>query len=157
DAVGGRPPMGGFITSAMAKVAAEPAFREAMAASPTQDLELLRLLAAAAVRLYAQVPNFTLLHLVTGTHAARVGLESFPALAAPAFCRALWGDWCAAYATVGAPRFENREAEGPAADWPQIFAAARASDDDHVIKLTWTCHEEEQRWGDPAYRVVPSK
>src|SRR6185295_101490 len=117
DAVGGRPPMPGFITTAMATVAQDAAFRAAVTRSPAEHaVDLLPLLADAAVRLWWQVPNFTLLHLVTGTHAARVIAQAVPGLANKAFCHALWADWCAAYATVGAPRFEDAPVDGPAAE-----------------------------------------
>ncbi|HWA62770.1 MAG TPA: questin oxidase family protein [Caulobacteraceae bacterium] len=156
-AVGGRPPMSGSITGAMAKVAADPAFRDALTGAPAKGAELLPLLERAAVRLYWQVPNFTLLHLATGAHAARVIAERWPALAQGVFADALWADWCAAYATVGAPRFEDRAPDGPAAGWPQIFAAAAASDDDHVIKLTWTCFDETRRRGGDEWRIVATR
>jgi len=157
-AVGGRGPMPGSITGAMATVSADPAFRAALAGAPTVDGALLPLLAEASLRLYWQVPNFTVIHMITATHAARVLFERLPGLATPAAAQALWGAWLAAYATVGAPPFEGREPAGSARDWPDIFAAAVASDDDHVIKLTFSCGREAQAYRDDlAYRVVATR
>jgi hypothetical protein len=153
----GHGPMGGMITAAMATVAAEPAFRGALRRAPAEGAALLPALSRAAIRLYWQFPNFTVLHMVTGVHAARVICERVPALATPAFSEALWRDWCAAYATVGAPRYEGQEPAGAAPDWDAIFAAAVASDDDHVIKLSYSCHAEAARYDDPAYRIVASR
>ena len=156
-AVGGREPLRGSITGALAAVAADPVFRDAVTAAPVLGERLLPELAQVALRLYWQFPNFTVLHMVTGLHAARVLFERFPALATPAAIQALWGSWLAAYATVGAPVFEDAAVEGDARAWPDIFAAAIASDDDHVIKLTYSCAREGERYGDPAHQVVASR
>ena len=155
--VGGREPIPGSITGALATVAADPAFREAVSGAPELGERLLPDLAQASLRLYWQFPNFTVLHMVTGVHAARVLFERIPALATPAAAQALWASWLAAYATVGAPVFEDTAVEGGAPPWPDIFAAAIASDDDHVIKLSYSCAREGEHYGDRAYRVVASR
>ncbi len=157
EAVGGRAPMPGSITGALRTVAGDPAFTGSLSAAPAHGGDLLSLLARAAVRLYGQLPNFTVLHMITGVHAARVLFERFPSLATNAASEALWGDWCAAYATVGAPAFRDEAPLGPAADWPAIFVAARASDDDHVIKLAYSCAREQTRYGGEAHQVVATR
>lgn len=158
SAVGGRSPMPGSITGAMAAVSADSAFRVALTGAPAGEPDVLRALAQASLRLYWQVPNFTVIHMITATHAARVLFERLPGLATPAAGEALWGAWLAAYATVGAPAFEDRPPTGPARTWPEIFAAAVASDDDHVIKLTYSCAREGQAYGDDqAYRAVATR
>ncbi|MBS0409320.1 MAG: DUF4243 domain-containing protein [Proteobacteria bacterium] len=157
-AVGGRAPMPGSITGAMAAVAKDEAFRAALSGAPAVDGDLLGLLARASLRLYGQFPNFTVIHMITATHAARVLFERVPALVTPAAAEALWGAWLAAYATVGAPAFEDRAPEGAALDWPALFAAAVAGDDDHVIKLTYSCWREAGAHGDDlAYRTVATR
>jgi hypothetical protein len=156
--VGGRPPMPGSITGAMAMVARDESFLAGLSGAPSTDGSLLAALAQASLRLYWQVPNFTVIHMITATHATRLVFARAPRLATPAAAQALWGAWLAAYATVGAPVFEDRAPEGPAAAWPQIFAAAVASDDDHVIKLTHSCAAEARAYGDAAaYRVVATR
>jgi hypothetical protein len=35
----------------------------------------------------------------------------------------------------------------PLRTWPDILAAARASDNDHVVKLVDSCHEEQRAYG----------
>jgi hypothetical protein len=155
--VAGKPRPRGLITTGMIQVAQDADFRAALTAPPGSGEALIGAMAHAAIRLYWALPNFTILHLVTGTHAARIVAERYPALLTPAFEAALWGDWCAAYATVGGPALEDAPVRPDLPDWPVMFAAAVAQNDDHVIKLTWSCREEEARWGDALYRQAAAR
>ena len=154
-AVGGSPPVGGTISNAMVTVAAKEEFRAALAAPPPG--ELLREMSRAAIRLYWTTANFTALHMVTAVHVARVILERFPSLATPALSQALWAEWCAAYATVGAPPLEEPAAEDRPLGWAPICASAVRQNNDHVIKLTYTCRAEEARYGDAFYRQAAGR
>lgn len=157
EAMDGKVRPRGLITTGMIQVSQDSDFRAALTAPPAAGEALVRALAHAAIRLYWRLPNFTILHLVTGTHAARILAQRYPALLTPAFETALWTDWCAAYATIGGPPLEDPVIAEDLPPWPAIFAAAIAQDDDHVIKLTWSCHAEQQRWGDPLYRQAAAR
>ena len=154
-AVGGGAPMSGSISRAMIAVAANPDFRAALLAQPPGDL--LGELSRAAIRLYWGTSNFTVLHMVTSVHAARIVLERFPRLATPALSQALWGEWCTAYATIGAPPFDEPATEGSLLPFGSIAAAAVQQNNDHVVKLTYTCREEEARYGDDFYRRTAAR
>ena len=54
----------------------------------------------------------------------------------------LWIALCAAYATVGRPADAEANIADLAIDWNGVCEMAVASDDDHVIKMTYTCHAE---------------
>ena len=41
--------------------------------------------------------------------------------------------------------------------WPEIFAAAVANNDDHVIKMVYTCHRESARYGNPLYQAAAAR
>jgi len=88
-----------------------------------------------AAALYAHSGNFTVLHLVTGARAARV-LSGAAGQAAPAV---IWPAFAAGVIASGL-RARNAAPTTPAG-WPQVVAAAIASDDDHRIKLVHACVE----------------
>ena len=101
----------------------------------------LQRLSELAARAYAASGNFTALHLVTSAHAMRVLLpfvdEPLDAV------RAYWWAFAAAVCTSG-----MRAGPAPVArPWPELVAAALASDDDHVIKLVDSCRAEAQAYG----------
>jgi hypothetical protein len=41
--------------------------------------------------------------------------------------------------------------------WEKIFADAVHSNDDHVIKMTYTCHCEKIRYGNPLYHQAAAR
>lgn len=139
----------GSIVATLKAVAADPRFSRALLLPPLPSTRLLGDLASAAIALYWQTANFTVLHMVTFTHAARVIFSRYPALLSPPTITALWTAYCAAYAAVGAPPLDEDDlvAANPGLSWPEIFAAAAASRDDHVIKMVYTCSEEERHYG----------
>lgn len=112
-------------------------------------------LAHALVRAYAATGNFTLLHGVTACHAARL-LTRFTR-DRQAAVRRLWMALAAAYAGEGAPAIEGWRLEGSdTLDWPDIHARAVLCDDEHDVKLAYTCWREWQETGDDIYRRVAS-
>ena len=125
----------GLIFQRMQAAAREPNFQAVVATLQVHESTLTQL-ALLAAQAYAASGNFTALHLVTSAHAMRVLLpcvdEPLPAL--QGYWRAFAAAVCASGMTVGtAP---------PPRPWPELVAAAMASDDDHVIKLVDTCREE---------------
>lgn len=95
---------------------------------------LLSDLALAAAARYASTRDFTLLHVATGTRAARVLTPWLPkdnAALAP-----LWHAVAAATLASDTALITSRESPvSTTLDWPKVLARARASDDEHVIKL----------------------
>lgn len=152
-ALHGRPLPGDTITSRLRAVAADPLFQQAMAplASSLADL------AALAAALYWQTANFTVLHMVTGVHAARLVCGQLPAALAEQMYAALWLAFCAAYVSVGAPPLATPDVPAAPRDWPWLFAEATQAHDDHVIKLVYTCHQESLAYPELPYQSVAER
>lgn len=112
-------------------------------------------LGAAMIRAYSACGDFTILHGVTGTHAAR-SLVRYVDDPAP-LVLALWRALLAAYVGVGAPPVSGWSLQGDhSLDWPAIHARAVACDDEHDIKIVYSCWRQWQRLGDDLYRRVAS-
>lgn len=135
-----------LISDRMAAAATSPLYQELagrLAPAPGRLAEL----AAFAVAGYARTRNFTLLHAVTGLRALRV-LSHWcgPLDASPVLVHALTAAYLAAqvpaHSMLPAPRLQT---------WPEVIAAACASDDDHVIKIVHACWEESHAYGPGRY------
>jgi questin oxidase-like protein len=121
------------------------------------DLSRLSLdtLAHATIRAYAATGDFTVLHAVTGCHAVRMLIRY--TRERDAAVRRLWVGLAAAYAGEGAPAIDGWRLEGSdALDWPEIHRRAALCDDEHDVKLAYTCWREWQETGDDLYRRVGS-
>ncbi|WP_341502653.1 questin oxidase family protein [Gallaecimonas sp. GXIMD4217] len=106
------------------------------------------MLADFAIRAYLGSGDFTLLHGVTGCHALRLVL---PHMADDALAlRYFWQGLLLAWLT-SAPAGHRPLAVADDRDWPALFAVASKSDDDHLIKLVYSCHQEHLHHGNPAY------
>ena len=141
------------ISQRLCEVAAAPEFRRACAplkVAASELLPALDTLCSASIDEYGAGMSFTALHLVTACHALRIVL---PALADPAAAlRAFWPAWAAAWVVAGGTRKAGvSDQPQQAADWPGMVERALRSDDDHVIKMVFTCKEEHERSGDPRY------
>lgn len=142
----GRP----LIFQLMADVAATPGFAAA-AGDLRPTSATLRDLATLAGRCYLASRDFTVLHLVTSCHGLRLLLPHLddPEWAlrryALAFGAALIASGVAP--NVAAPTVE------PLA-WSELTARACRSDNDHVIKLVYTCLSETQAYGDESHRQI---
>lgn len=101
-----------------------------------------------AVDRYADNPNFTVLHMVTGLRALRTLLpwveESLPAQTLLAQ-NVVAAYMAAQVKPIPIPR------ETTAKNWNTVITAAIASDDDHVIKLVHACREEAGVYGGDNY------
>lgn len=131
-------------------VAATPGFA-ATAGNLRTTATTLRELAALAGRIYLGSRDFTVLHLVTSCHGLRLLMpyldEPEPALRhyALAFGAALIASGADAHAA--APAVE------PLA-WSELAVRACRSDDEHVIKLVYTCLRQSQAYGDGSYADI---
>jgi hypothetical protein len=141
---------GSSITSRLRAVAGDERFRHAVTAPPP-GAALLDDIAKAAIVAYWRTADFTVLHTVTGTHAARTLFAQLPESLVAQLLPDLWIALCAAYATVRKPL----DVAGPVphvdAAWDEICRRAIASNNDHVIKMTYTCLSENRREPSPLY------
>ncbi|MGA7812697.1 questin oxidase family protein [Caballeronia sp.] len=143
---------GNSITSRLVAVATDVRFGMAVLAPPAQGA-LLDDLARATIAAYWGKPDFTLLHTVTATHAARIVFAELDDSLTKQLLPSLWIALIAAYATVGKPVDETAQADIPdsTVDWSDVCRMAIVSDDDHVIKMTYTCLCEDRRHPSPLY------
>lgn len=124
------------------------------------DAGTLERCAGAALALFAATGDFCALHALTGAHWLRL----LPPEAAdrPTLLRYFWQGIASVYPKMGMPAAATaqemaalRVAACPA--WPDIAAAAVASDDEHDISLVFSAMQEEASYGDPAYRRVAAR
>lgn len=115
--------------------------------------------AAASLRLMAATMTFEALHAVTGTHWVRL-IQGFGCddLA----LRYFWQAICSVYPKIGMPVLPDETAfeemrRLPCPDWPEIMAAACASDDEHDISFTFSASEEQRIRGDRLYQVTAAR
>lgn len=100
-------------------------------------------LADAALALYWQTGNFTVLHMVTGSRAAAIVANQLPAPWQARWQTLMWQAVAAAYVTVGAPSPQTLVwPDTGKLSWQNVLARAVASLDDHVIKLVHCCWRE---------------
>ena len=156
DALGGAVFPGDSIIGCMRAAAADPRLAAALSCPPIAPA-LLEDLAQASIALYWQTSDFTVLHMVTTVHAARVLFGRFPQLASDDAVRALWAAACAAYAAAGARALARGELPSEAPPRRKIFADGVTSNDAHVIKMTYTCHCEGAQYGNPLYQVAAAR
>jgi hypothetical protein len=138
---------GGLIFDRMRAWAGTPGFAE-IAPGLADTPEMLRELALLAARTYAATGNFTVLHLLTASHAMQVLSPWWPDERLPrsfivAAAAALLASGAAPALALDHP---------PSRPWPALIAAACAQDDDHVIKLTHAAWRLGRVWPDPAWR-----
>lgn len=130
-----------LIFERMQAAAAQPRFAAAVDSLRIDDARTLPRLSTLGATAYAASGNFTALHLVTSAHALRLLMpyldEPLPSL--QAYWRAYAAAVCAAALQGGTPPRPR--------PWGQLLAAARASDDDHLVKLVYSCREEQAAHG----------
>ncbi len=132
--------------------AAEPEFQSLAGSVQGTGLKLCDL-SRVALSLYASTNDFTALHLVTSCHAMRLVLP---------YCRdqgqamaSYWMAFAAAYITIGCPACVDLDRSAHAGpSWEEIAARAVLSNDDHTIKLVYTCRAEEEFYQEPIYRKI---
>ena len=145
----GKRPPGNSIFRGMSSAASEPGFGAYVARLDPGALDL-DLFAAALIRAYAATGDFTLLHGVTGCQAFR---ELVPHFEDPREAlRRLWIAIVAAYMSCGSPPLEADACGDSSLAWEQIHRAAAKRDDEHDVKLAYSCWREWRRSGDDLYR-----
>ena len=131
-----------------------PGFVRHAASLASRHLDL-DAIARALLGAYAATGNFALLHGVTGAHAFRV-LSPFAGEPRAAVLD-LWAAAVAVYMGVGAPPVDGWRLRGDdTLDWAQVHARAVRREDEHDIKLAYSCWREWQHRGDDLYRRAAS-
>jgi hypothetical protein len=133
------------ISGRIAKVAADPAFQPYRGGVEHVDL---RQVATISAQVYASTADFTALHMITGCHAMRVLQRFLPPEAFSNFAIAI----LAAYVTIGRPAIAVPAIEVP--DDATLAARAVKSDDDHDLKLVYSCLREEAEYGSGLHRLA---
>jgi hypothetical protein len=148
-------PAAPLIAQRMALAAAHPRFAPRVARLHVDLHGTLPRLAQLAAERYAAGADFTVLHLVTSTHAMHVLL---PWLAEDDRMAALV-HYATAFAAACAA-LPPRDALLPVAlalPWPEIVARAVASDDEHCIKMVDSCRELEAVFGGAVWSAAASR
>lgn len=148
-----------LIFERMQRAARTKEFTEAItaikpAADPRTELERL---GRDAARLYAHSPNFTVLHLVTSAHALRVLWPHITdhSAALAHYTRAYLAGAMTTDLTL--KNVHTLQPSVPLVPWSECVAAALASDDDHLIKLVYSCHEEHAAYGGAEWHQAASR
>jgi hypothetical protein len=143
---------GGMITPQMHAFVRTPAFRDGVDRLAVHA-GTLRDLAKQALAIYLRTKNFTVLHLMTSAHALRLLMPwcDAPLIAARHYARAYAAGVAASGVKLDAPTIAVN-----VLPWPDALRAGTASDDEHVIKLVYACHEEWKVTGDADYQRAAS-
>jgi hypothetical protein len=150
---GKRLPGNGIIARASA-AARLPEYAGYVASLDPEQLAL-DTIARAALRAYCASGDFALLHCVTGAHAFRL-LGAYCSDSGAAL-HDLWAAVVATYIGTGSPPVEGDGPKGDdTLDWPAIHARAVKREDEHDIKLAYSCWREWQHRGDDLYRRAAS-
>ena len=147
-----------MITTKMRAVFNDARFQSACPALPDRDgilFEMRKL----AILCYSQTQNFTVLHMVTALDALVGLLEVIPELSSEQLLEDIWTALCVAYVSMGAPPILSpplpASAPGDSVvhmnEWRHLLELAVQSNDDHVIKFTYSCFVENQRRPNPLY------
>lgn len=127
----------------IAKVNALPAFddyRSSIASLALPDLAMI------AARIFIATGDFVALHLVTACHATRV-LERF---LLPSALEVLANAMLAAYIVIGRPPLATAIID----DGDDVASLAVKSDDDHDLKLVYSCLLEESHYNTGLHRAA---
>lgn len=152
EAYGGRRREGGLI-AARTQAAANEAGFDAIAARVSPEELTLEALARLMLACYSASGNFTILHGVTACHALRTLMPM--AGDGRAALLHFWRALCAAFIGAGSPPVAG-EAFAPETKlgWDAIRARAVQCEDEHDVKLAYSCWCEWQSRGDDLYRRV---
>ena len=142
----------GMITPQMRAFVRTPAFRNGVDRLVVHD-NTLRELATLALATYLRSADFTVLHLITSAHALRLLMPWLdePLVAVRRYARAYAAGVAASGVKLDAPMISVA-----VLSWPEALQAGTTSDDEHVIKLVYACHEEWQETGDADYQRAAS-
>lgn len=99
--------------------------------------------------------NFTALHCLTATHALRYVLPFIENQKKA--LRYFWQAIGAAYVDAKMPTIKNEFGSVPKISFQEIFQKAIKTNDDHSIKLVFSCYEEFKEYKNPEYLLAAAK
>ena len=142
----------GMITPQMHAFVRTAAFRDGVDRLAVHD-DTLRELATQALDTYLRTKDFSVLHLITSAHALRLLMPWLdePLVAMRHYARAYAAGVAASGVKLDAPIINVN-----LLPWPDALRAGVTSDDEHVIKLVYACHEEWKVTGDAGYQRAAS-
>jgi hypothetical protein len=151
----------GLLWHAMRRTAAMPDFaavHDWLAVGP----DTIPKMARDSLLLFGATMDFCALHALTGTHWLRLILPVLDMSDQHRAIRFFWQAVASVYPKMGCPlpldAAAADELRGLAVpEWPEIAAAACASDDEHDISLAYSARCEEAHWGDRLYRVLAAR
>lgn len=141
------------ITARLLAVTKDVRFGAAVLSPPAQS-SLLDDIARTTIAAYWRKPDFTILHTVTATRAARILFAMLSDILIEQSLQKFWIALCIAYATVEIPAGIIVQSPDLDVGWNDVCRMAIASNDDHVIKMTYTCLCEDRR--DPSSLYLAS-
>lgn len=134
--------------------------------------ETLGQIARFAATLYAQTGNFTVMHMVTATHALLVlrpwlddvalatrwfGVSLFAALRAARLTREQIADASNTMSAMSVTRAANPASAMLLRPWEELAAAAIASDDDHAAKIVYSSRALFEMYGDEVFHAAATR
>ncbi|WP_323845483.1 questin oxidase family protein [Microbulbifer magnicolonia] len=123
--------------------------------TPIQPEQLgLEDIARVAIDAYRGTQDFTMLHGVTGCHALRLILPYCPN--SETAMRHFWAGLSIAYLSTGPKDIKPTDSTRQSVAWKDINRSACRSRDDHVIKLVYSCWQEQNQYLSSEYRFVAS-
>lgn len=152
-AMAGKVYVGVSIVSKLRAVVADSHFDSVLQAVPPTEASFAEM-AGLAIAAYAQTKNFIILHMVTAMHAARLLFGQLPPEFVQDLLPQLWIAFCAAYVAAGAPLLPETEARPDSIEfepWSALLATAQLSMNEHLIKFSYSCHQENLVYANPRY------
>jgi hypothetical protein len=146
------------ITDRLHDIGRDPAFQKLMCDKESIDLQLYQC-AQLVVKIHTEVDNFISLHMVTATYALRI---LFPFIQnKEEALKHYWYAICAAYVAIGMPKINNNEQyavdDEEQTNWFPFLKKITYSDDEHAIKLAYTCYQEFEKNDYPRYFKIVKK
>ena len=109
----------------------------------------------AVIELYHKTGNFTVLHLVTSTHAMRIILDYVENR--EELINLFWISLQIGYLTTNCTPLKETDITDSTLSWNQVIKLALTKKNDHTIKLVYTCYSEYQQDKNPLYLDVSVK
>lgn len=136
-----------LIAERMTAFARTQAFHDGADRLAVRD-DTLRELAAQALAIYLRSNNFTVLHLITSAHALRLLMPWLdqPLVTVRHYARAYAAAVAASGVKVNSPMIAVN-----VLSWPETLRAGTTSNNEHVVKLVYACHEEWKVTGNADY------
>jgi Questin oxidase-like len=141
-----------FIVQRMRVASSLSAFGELVSAAKACKPSL-RDMAESSLAIYRDSYNFTALHMLTATHAARVLCEYVPSMQS-LLMQYLLPAWLAAWVAIERPPIELRlayETDDVATNWMKLLDSGVNAEDEHDIKITFSAWQEYLHYGFAGY------